>query len=75
MYQHTTQQWVEILPSLSQRTKVSAKILGIMRNLLVYGFEKSGEQSDSQAFFDLAVTHFRDFYQLCTIRCNEDLTL
>ena len=65
MYQHFTQQWVELLPSLSPRTKVSAKILGIMRNLLVYGFEKSGEQTDSQTFFDLAVTHFQEFYQLC----------
>src|SRR5271170_6453669 len=65
MYQHSTQQWVEQLPNLSPRTKVSAKILGIMRNLLVYGFEKSGDQTDSQTFFDLAVTHFRDFYQAC----------
>ena len=65
MYQHFTQQWVELLPSVSPRTILSSKILGIMRNLLVYGFEKSGEQIDSQSFFDLAVTHFRDFYQLC----------
>ena len=65
MYQHFTQQWVELLPSLSPRTKVSAKILGIMRNLLVYGFEKSGEQTDSQTFFDLAGTHFQEFYKLC----------
>jgi hypothetical protein len=65
MYQHFTQQWVELLPSLSPQTKVSAKILGIMRNLLVYGLEKSGEQTDSQTFFDLVVTHFQDFYQLC----------
>ena len=35
-----------------------------MRNLLVYGFEKAGEQVDTQTFFDLAVTHFRDFYGL-----------
>ena len=37
-----------------------------MRNLLVYGFEKSGDQTDAQAFFDLAVNHFREFYQLCS---------
>jgi len=71
MYQHSTQQWVEQLPNLSPRTRVSAKILGIMRNLLVYGFEKSGDQTDSQTFFDLAVTHFREFYQLCFVSIPE----
>ena len=66
MYQHMTSQWIEQLPSTSPKMAISAKILAIMRNLLVYGYEKSGEQLDTQAFFDLAVTHLRDFYQLCT---------
>jgi hypothetical protein len=74
IYQHATQQWAEKLPALSPRMKVSAKILGIMRNLLVYGFEKSGDEIDTQTFFDLAVTHFRDFYQLCWTPCEFDLT-
>ena len=52
--------------SISPRTKISTKILGIMRNLLVYGFDKSGEQTHSHAFFDIAITHFREFYQLCS---------
>lgn len=49
--------------------KISMKIIGIMRNLLIYGFEKSGDQTDARTFFDVAVRHFQDFYQLC--RCHE----
>lgn len=47
---------------------VSTKILGIMKNLLVYGLEKAGEQADSQLFFDIAVENLRDFYLLCTLQ-------
>jgi len=47
--------------------KLSAKILGIMRNLLVYGFEKSGDRTDTQSFFGIAVSRFQEFYQLCEI--------
>jgi hypothetical protein len=45
---------------------VSAKTLGIMRKVLVYGIEKSGENQDAQTCFDLAVTHVGELYQLCT---------
>jgi len=65
MYQHFTQQWVEALPALSPKATLSAKILGITGNLLVYGFDKSGEQPDANAFFDLATAHLHDYYQLC----------
>jgi hypothetical protein len=68
MYQHFTQAWVESLPALSPKAALSAKILGIMRNLLIYGFDKSGEQPNTKVFFDLAATHLRDYYQLCNVR-------
>jgi hypothetical protein len=67
MYQHMTSQWIEQLPALSPNMAISAKILGIMRNLLVYGYDRSGEKNDTQGFFDLAVQHLRDFYQFCTV--------
>lgn len=65
MYQHFTQVWVAALPTLSRKAALSAKILGIMRNLLIYGFDKSGEQPDTKVFFDLAATHLRDYYRHC----------
>lgn len=73
MYQHFTQQWVEALPALSPKAALSAKILGIMRNLLVYGFEKSGEQPDAKTFFDFAATHLRDYYQICNSHCPSSI--
>ena len=65
MYQHCTRKWVDQLPTLSPIMSVSAKILGIMRYVLVYGIEKSGEHTDTRTFFDLAVTHLGEFYLLC----------
>lgn len=50
-------------------------MLGILRNLLVYGFDKSGESTDSQAFFDLAVSHLREFYQICELLLLMNLTV
>jgi hypothetical protein len=69
VYDHVTRQWVEILPSISPKMFISSKILGIVRNLLVYGYEQSGEQSDTQTFFDLAVNNLSHFYQLCKSIC------
>ena|SRR5436305_13908424 len=65
MYQHITSQWIEKLPAVSPKMAISAKILGIMRTLLVYGYERPGEQIDVQGFFDLSVQHLRQFYPLC----------
>lgn len=65
MYQHTTPQWVEQLPNISPKMKINAKILGVMRNLLVYGFENSGGQEATQAFLEVAIAQLREFYQLC----------
>lgn len=65
MYQHMTAQWIEQLPAVSPKMAISAKILGIMRTLLVYGYDRPGEQIDTQGFFDLSVQHLRDFYHLC----------
>jgi len=66
VYEHVTRTWVGLIPSVSPKMVISSKSLGIMRNLLVYGYEKSGEQSDTQTFFDLAVNNLSHFYQLCT---------
>jgi hypothetical protein len=65
---------MEQIPATSPQMAVSAKILGIMKNLLVYGFDKAGEQIDSQTFFDLAVTHLREFYQICILETRSFLT-
>lgn len=65
LYQHCTAQWIAQLPATSPRIMISAKILGIVRNVLIYGIANSGENGDAQAFFDIATGHLHEFYPLC----------
>jgi hypothetical protein len=67
VYANGTHHCIEQLPAESPLLAVSTKILGIMKNLLVYGFDKAGQQADSQLFFDIAVDNLRRFYESCTL--------